>query len=164
MSNKTTDSNTKRLDLEALSFAQGRNFLYAIGINQYHHFPKLNNAVKDVLSLSEILVSKYNFKQDDVLLLLDDEATRSNILGFFRKIIKTVSDDDNVIIFFSGHGFYDTSLDEGYWLPVDARHEDSVGEFISNTSIAGYIRAMRAKHVFLISDSCFSSNLLQIQR
>jgi len=159
MINKTAGLNS----VEAQLFNKGRNFLFAIGINQYHHFPKLNNAVKDVLSLSEILISKYNFNQENVLLLLDEEATRSNILNFFRQIIKTVSNDDNVLIYFSGHGLYDTSLDEGNWLPVDARHEDGNAEFISNTSIAGYIRAMKAQHVFLISDSCFSSSLLQRQ-
>jgi len=163
MGNKTLDFNSVISNFNAQSFDRGQNFLFAIGINQYHHFPKLNNAVKDVLSLSEILMAKYSFSQDKIVLLLDEEATRNNILDFFRRIIKTVNNEDNVIIFFSGHGLYDNVLDEGYWLPVEAR-QDNVAEFISNTSIAGYIRAMKAKHVFLISDSCFSSHLLQIQR
>ena len=51
-------------------------------------------------------------------------------------------------------------MDEGYWLPIDAV-EDSFTNWISNSSIVSSVRAMEAKHVMVVADSCFSGTLVR---
>ena len=52
----------------------------------------------------------------------------------------------------------DDAAEEGYWLGVDANLEDD-SSWISNTSLASTLRAMKAKHVLVVSDSCYSGAL-----
>ena len=48
--------------------------------------------------------------------------------------------------------------DEGYWLPVDAE-KDIETNWISNSHMTTTLRAIRAKHVMVVADSCYSGKL-----
>ena len=63
-----------------------------------------------------------------------------------------------MLIYYAGHGSLDVGSDEGYWLPVDAETDNPVN-WISNNNITGQLRAMRAKHVMVVADSCYSGKL-----
>jgi hypothetical protein len=52
----------------------------------------------------------------------------------------------------------DEEADEGYWLPIDAR-KDNMLAWISNSSITTSLRAIKAKHVLIVADSCYSGKL-----
>ena len=65
--------------------------------------------------------------------------------------------EDKVIIYYSGHGFLRNET--GYWIPVDAS-PGKRGQFIRNEVIRGCIKDIRARHILLISDSCFSGSLV----
>ncbi len=38
----------------------------------------------------------------------------------FKWAVKTVTPNDNILIYFSGHGEYDEDFDTGYWIPIEA--------------------------------------------
>ena len=69
-------------------------------------------------------------------------------------------EDDNLLLYYAGHGYYDEDVDLGYWLPVDADLE-SKRNWIRNSTITDTIKGMQAKHVLLVADSCFSGTLLR---
>ena len=52
-----------------------------------------------------------------------------------------------------------TRTNFGYWIPFDAK-KGSTANYILNSTIQDYIRVLPAKHILLISDSCFSGSLL----
>jgi hypothetical protein len=145
-------------DLAASQEKGGRAFIFAIGINAYQHFQPLEYAATDVQHLVQVLTGRYQFDQADVKLLLDEDATRSNIHRHFRHLAQTVQKNDSVVVLFSGHGTYDKVLDKGYWIPVDARPEDT-GSYIANIEIAGFLESINSLHTLVISDSCFSGKL-----
>lgn len=145
-------------DLAASQEKGGRAFIFAIGINAYQHFQPLEYAATDVQHLVQVLTGRYQFDQADVKLLLDEDATRSNIHRHFRHLAQTVQKTDSVVVLFSGHGTYDEVLDKGYWIPVDARPEDT-GSYIANIEIAGFLESINSLHTLVISDSCFSGKL-----
>jgi uncharacterized caspase-like protein len=103
--------------------------------------------------VSNVLKNNYGFQ---VTLLTD--AKRSDILSMFAKLRDTLSSKDNLLIYYAGHGFLDAEADEGYWLPVDATKENEV-YWISNSTITTQLKAMQAKHVLVIADSCYSGKL-----
>jgi uncharacterized caspase-like protein len=74
------------------------------------------------------------------------------------KLRDTLSSKDNLLIYYAGHGFLDAEADEGYWLPVDATKENEV-YWISNSTITTQLKAMQAKHVLVVADSCYSGKL-----
>ena len=67
---------------------------------------------------------------------------------------------DNLLIYYAGHGELDNDEERGYWLPIDA-DTTKRSKWINNSYILDNIKATKAKHVLLISDSCFSGSLLQ---
>ena len=133
--------------------ARGKNYLLAIGIDQYQHVGKLSNAVRDARMVSDLLEERYGFEERQ--LLIDGEATRRGIRNVLREQIRRVGKEDNLVIYFSGHGHYDQLINEAYWVPVDARFGDDT-DYVSYDYIQKSIRAMDAHHIFLVVDSCYS--------
>ena len=60
-----------------------------------------------------------------------------------------LKENDNLLIYYAGHGELDKAENRGYWLPVDASYELR-SKWISNTRIVDRIKATKAKHVLLI--------------
>lgn len=143
--------------------ANTRNFLFAIGIDSYHHWPMLNNAVKDVKDISQVLTEQYQFDADHVYLITNEEATEANIYRKIRELKREVKEEDNLIFLYSGHGHYDQEFDEGYWVPVDA-NQDTEDRYISNSNIIKRVNAIKTHHTLLIVDSCFSGTLVVQKR
>ena len=73
-----------------------------IGINKYQNVQGLDYAVKDAESIQEILMELFDFKQDNIVLLRDEEATRSEIMQAFSNITKKAKSNDRILIFFAG--------------------------------------------------------------
>jgi|GEM_PF-758508 len=144
-------------------FPKGKNYLFAIAIDEYEHCPHLYNAVKDAEDLIAILTEKYCFEKANVIALFNEKATEAGIIHSFRDLARSLSAQDNLLIYFSGHGEYDEVFKEGYWLPVNAK-QGAFEDYIPNSKIRTVLNAMEARHIFLVSDSCFSGSLFMQYR
>jgi len=131
----------------------GRYHAIVIGNNNYRALPKLNTAVNDARVVAQLLEKSYNY---NVTLL--ENATRYDILTAFGKMRNELTGRDNLLIYYAGHGWIDSDGDEGYWLPVDATRSSRVN-WVSNASITTDLKALRAKHVLVVADSCYSGKL-----
>ena len=139
--------------------ARGKNYLLAIGINAYRNWPKLNNAVKDASDIVKVLTEQYQFEPDQVIHLFDGEATEANIYDRIRDLKKVISENDSLVVYYSGHGHYDEDFNMGYWVPVDAE-QGREGRYISNSDLITRINAISSKHTLLVVDACFSGTLV----
>ena len=141
----------------ATSAAQNIDFgdYYAliIGNNGYVNLPPLSTPVHDANALAGLLATRYGFNTEVLV-----NVTRAEIMRAFGRYRRLLGSDDNLLIFYAGHGLVDDEADEGYWLGVDASLDDEAS-WIANTSIASNLRAMKAKHVLVVSDSCYSGAL-----
>ena len=136
----------------------GEYWALIIGIDKYQHAPKLESAVKDATGVRDVLVERYGFKRDHVMELLDQQATGSNIQDALYQLGQKAGQNDSVLIYYAGHGQYDEDGRLGWWVPVEAEPKKP-GTFIMDVSILNYVKGMKAKHVYLIADSCFSGTL-----
>ena len=141
----------------------GKNYLLAIGIDKYQQWQVLSNAVKDAREFSDVLTRQYQFDSDQVFTLYDEKATEGNIYTALREMKRRLQPEDNLIVYYSGHGHYDDEIDEGFWIPVDARREDE-SSYISNANIVKRINSLQTQHTLLIVDSCFSGSLVVRKR
>ncbi len=148
----------RNVDGEPYDATKAKNYLMVVGINSYEYWPKLNNAVKDANDVAQTLRSIYKFDFDDVILLTNETATRNNIYKALRDFVTKVTPQDNFMIYFSGHGYFDELLNEGYWVPVDAK-VNSTGDYLSNSDILKVIGNINSQHTFLVADACFSGSL-----
>ncbi|HEX3878382.1 MAG TPA: caspase family protein [Bryobacteraceae bacterium] len=136
----------------------GNGVYYAlvIGINQYRApLPTLQTAVNDAQAVTRILTDRYGFH---VTLLVDRDATRTSILNAFDQYRRTLKDDDNLLIYYAGHGHFDSDAEKAYWQPFDA-DRDMSSNWISADDLTTKIRVLPARHVLVISDSCYSGAL-----
>jgi len=144
------------------SLKTGKYYALIIGIDNYRgEWPKLNNAVRDAKAVEDFLRTSYSF--DKIITLYDNEATRTEIFDTFEWLVENVIEDDNVLIYFSGHGELKKNLKKGFWVPVDATTQ-SVVDLISNSDIHTFIGGIDSKHTLLISDACFAGDIFRSRR
>ncbi len=132
----------------------GKYHALIIGNNNYQNLPKLKNAVNDANSVSKLLESKFNFNTT----ILKD-GTRDQILDAIYSL-RDISKDDNILIYYSGHGIQDKASETAYWQPVDAK-KNRPSSWINEHQIKSELKALKAKHVMVVADSCFSGALLR---
>jgi hypothetical protein len=170
---KTTNDTTQKIKyrgstdpLKGLNVAEekkalqvGSYYALLIGIDNYKgEWAKLDNAVKDAIALEDLLKRKYKF--DAFRTLFNDQATRANIIAELEFLIKNVKENDNVLIYYSGHGDFKQELNKGFWVPIDATTA-STAQCISNNDIQTYLGGIKSKHTLLISDACFSGDIFR---
>lgn len=141
----------------------GKNYIVLIGVNEYDYWNPLHNAVRDCNDLSYVLTSKYQFEEADVITLFNNQATRENILELFERLQDKVEENDNLLIYYAGHGYYDSQAGLGYWVPADARL-NKVPDFIRNSAIHDYLRTIPSHHTLLIADACYAGSLFSSSR
>ena len=144
---------------------KGDLWLLTIGINSYLSWPQLKTAVNDARSVKKVLLKRYHLDPANVIELTDDKATRHNILGAFRDLAKQVKPEDSLIVYYAGHGHIDPITGKGSWIPVESGTDDPTA-WIDNRNITDYlnVNAIKAKHVLMVSDSCFSGDFFRGNR
>ncbi len=134
-------------------FSFGTYHALIIGNNDYQHLPRLETAVNDARTLADILKNRYGFK---TTLLLN--ASRYEIYTALDALRKKVTEKENFLLYYAGHGELDKNNRRGYWLPVDAT-PDSYVNAIPNYTITDILNNMSAKQALVIADTCYSGIL-----
>ena len=123
-----------------------------IGNNDYQQLRKLKTAVTDAREVARVLEQEYGFK---VRLLLD--ATRYDTLAALNDLREKLTEKDNLLIYYAGHGELDERNQRGNWLPVDAE-PNSTTNWISNVAITDVLNASNAQQLLVVADSCYSGH------
>lgn len=147
----TEPRSTSQARLPKLNF--GRYHALIIGNNRYAQFPNLETAVNDAQAMARLLEAQYGF-QTRVL----TDANRYAILSALEEFRSNLTEQDNFLLYYAGHGELDRTNGRGNWLPVDAE-PDSRANWISNVAITDILNSMSAKHIMVIADSCYSGTL-----
>ncbi len=137
----------------------GSYYALVIGNNDYQHLKKLETAVADAQSVSDILAKKYGFKVTTLINVKKDQ-----ILDAFYKINKETGEGDNLLVYYAGHGQLEDvperGFRKGYWIPVDGE-PDNPAKWVSNTDVTDFIWTANARHVLVVANSCYSGALLR---
>ncbi len=142
---------------------KGKNYLLTIGINNYLYWSPLHNATKDCKDIASVLFKEYTFSPDDAIHLTDQDATRENIIEAMQSLEARITADDNLLIYYAGHGYYDHSSKRGYWVPVNAR-QNKIADYIRNSTIHDYLSSINSHNTLLIADACYAGSLFSRNR
>jgi uncharacterized caspase-like protein len=135
----------------------GKYYALVIGNENYQStldMQTLKSPEADAKAIAGLLSQKYGYT---VITLID--ATRDQMLGAMNTLRQTLTEQDNLLIYYAGHGFLDEENNRGYWVPVDAEPYPQTGKWISTNDITDILNSMRAKHVLVVADSCYSGAL-----
>ena len=131
----------------------GRRYALLIGVNAYAGLPPLKTALADAQAVASTLRSFYGF-ETEVL----PNAKRDDILSALNRYRRRLAPEDSMLIYYAGHGHFDRTLGKAYWLPADAAPDDTTHWIISD-DITSSVKALPARHVLIVSDSCYSGTL-----
>ncbi|WP_158281476.1 caspase family protein [Sediminitomix flava] len=152
----------KDLELD-INKSDGKYYALLIGVQDYGD-PEINsltNPINDVTDLNKILIENYEFEGENVQILKN--PSRSSIVESFDLLRAKMTAEDNLLIFFAGHGYWDDSSKLGFWLPSDAKR-NSTANWLGNSRLKDYISSIPSKHTLLIADACFSGGIFQTRK
>jgi hypothetical protein len=148
---------TKKVDTRSLNkkLTDGKYYALIVGINRYKQIGQLENAAKDAIAVDTLLKSQYGF---ETTLILEEQATRDNIMKALNEYRKKLKEDDSLMIYYSGHGHFDPDTGTSFWMPVDADQDDTT-RWLEAKSITDQLKLMSTKHILVMADSCFSGTM-----
>jgi hypothetical protein len=121
-----------------------------IGNNDYRLLRPLRTAVNDAREVASVLGDQYGFS---VALLLN--ANRYEMLSALNALRARLGENDNLLVYYAGHGELDRVNQRGHWLPIDAE-PGSPANWISNISVTDILNAMAVHQLLVVADSCYS--------
>lgn len=145
----------------------GRKYALVIGISKYKNnlrgVPNLEYADVDARSIYEFLQQPAagGFSREDMLMLVNEEATNAGIRQALTNFIAKASADDLLLIFFAGHGAPDPSAPQNlYLIAYDTSVEDMSETALAMSDLRRYIEQnIKSKRVVLLLDACHSAGL-----
>ena len=120
--------------------------------------PDLSGPLSDVKRFEVLLSDKYGFASNQISVIAD--PSRSDILEALIEKRKTLKKEDNLIVFFGGHGLWNQDSLMGYWLPSDYQSGD-LGTGVANSELKKILEDIKSKHILLISDACYSGSIFK---
>jgi len=133
----------------------GKYYALLIGNSDYEtkgKYDDLKSPKNDVTKLSKLLKSKYDFER----VITSIDVTRNEFFNKIDELKNLVTDNDYVLIYYSGHG--EKVGNERYWIPVNASKDNrrnwfNVADLTS--SFKGDAPEIPSYHLALLVDSCW---------
>ncbi|MEA2490453.1 MAG: uncharacterized protein QOH21_2245 [Acidobacteriota bacterium] len=133
----------------------GRFFAVVIGNGQYEHLPAVSSAEHDARAMAAVLRDAYGF---EVTLLLN--AKRATILATLYEMSKNLAENDNLVLFYAGHGRRDLRNRRGWWLPVDADTDpDMRRNWVPNQEVSDRLALIPARHILVLADASYVGDI-----
>jgi len=131
-----------------------------IANNEYEDetIQNLNNPIKDAEQVYSVLTSNYTFEELNITFL--QNATRADIITSLDLLSEKITPNDNLLIYYAGHGWWDPEAKNGYWLPSDANSNIKTNWF-RNSTLVNYVKEIKSKHTLLITDACFGGSIFE---
>lgn len=135
-------------------------YIIAVGVSEYTNYPSkhLEYAVNDAENIIKKFRASDMYNKVHPFLLTDSNATRGKIIPL-RKVLMNSTVDDQVIIFFSGHGTIDTASLEFYFCTgnFDAAKPASTG--ITFNEMEYLLDSIPSRKKIFLIDACHSGEL-----
>jgi hypothetical protein len=135
---------------------QPRSYGLIIGVEQYRDLPSPTGARRDAERFRALLTESMGLPERNVRMLLDDQATRGDVLTQLRWLEESVSAGDRVYFYFSGHGSPQTTDGASFLLPYEASLESLEYTGIALTELLSRLEDTGARDVLAFVDACFS--------
>ena len=128
-----------------------------IGVGRYSTMPVLKYSDDDAYQYYAFLKSPEGGALPDKQLrvLVDEDATRANILTTMRQVFLKADENDVIVFYFSGHGL------PGAFLPQDY---DGMNNKLYHNEVKAILEQSKAKHKICIADACHSGSLLAMKQ
>jgi len=153
-SNGTIIKNNRKVQTKQF----GEYYALLIYVDDYTNLPKLETPRYDIEKIEEILKSRYGFKETNIV---SNPRNGDELIEVLDNYITKIKRDDNLLIYYAGHGSFEERMGAGFWQLKDARENSRVGWIPIESAINNTLNMINAKHILVISDSCYSGAILR---
>ena len=151
------ESLKESVNVRGLHTDTGRTFIFALGVSDYsdNKIPKLRYPGKDAEDIVKLFSNKSS--KVEAKSFVDSQVTRDLLLRIKKQLLNTKV-DDQVIIFYAGHGKTD---DDGnlYLLTHDTSFSDPKKNSIPYEEIESLLDNIPARNKLLLIDACNAGEL-----
>ena len=139
-----------------------KNRALVIGISEYPDPAwKLPAVAADVREIAKLLGSRNGtFKDEEVLVLTDAEATSAAIQKALKDVLRTAKAGEAVFVYFAGHGTVDPTDNSFYFVSYDAELSDLAATAVPLTGIRDCFDKSASQRAFLWLDFCHCGGIL----
>jgi|TARA_B100000315_G_scaffold33262_1_gene27952 copper chaperone CopZ len=130
-----------------------------IGIDKYKYSDQLNYAVKDAEAVKDMLISKFDYPEENIRYLTNEDATLSNIKLNLGEVATSAGREDRILIFYSGHGETSVGADKsetGYIVPYEGKIDNLYATGLAMDDILRTCQLSKSKHMLFLMDACYS--------
>ena len=130
----------------------GKQKALLFATDTYHSWTDLLNPINDARAIARDLKDLYGFDVE-IAENYNKEQVMLKIKEYARQNYET---NDQLFIFFAGHGQFDEVFKEGYVVASDSKFDDeSKSSYIAHSNLKTYINSIPCRHIFLVMDVCF---------
>ncbi|MEO6550094.1 MAG: tetratricopeptide repeat protein [Ferruginibacter sp.] len=125
------------------------------------NIPSLKGPLTDMKKIYNLLTKNYFFTPENTDTLVS--ASRANILETIIKKANAMGENDNLLVFYAGHGEMIKQPDqseEGFLVPQDAVR-GKLSSYVSSDDLLRTIKYSKARHILFIADACFAGSLFR---
>ena len=130
-----------------------------VGINDYpYEGNDLNGCVNDANAWANLLHSHYDFADSDIKILLDTDATKSNIMNGLKNLLTDAGEGDVLVFTNSSHGSYvtETGGDEPKYDEILCPYDISDNQIVDDELREIFQNVSKDVHLTVILDNCHS--------
>ncbi len=152
--------NSTETEIVAVTAKEGKNYCLLIAAQNYADasIPSLENPIQDAVRLKLVLKKNYRFSDEEIFTLFNPSA--NDIKRQLLELTNIIQPEDNLLIFYAGHGIWVEKEKKGYWLMTDAKRSDP-NSWVSNKDVLNLIAKLPSRHTLLITDACFSGGVFK---
>jgi hypothetical protein len=134
------------------AYGSGTTYALMFASNVYDYYSDLVNPVLDAQTIAMELGESYGVVSEVVI-----NPTLAETAAVIREYAsRSYKPEDNLMVFFAGHGVYDEVFREGYVISRDSRMDDlGKTSYLSHSNLRTMINNIDCPHIFLVMDVCF---------
>jgi hypothetical protein len=161
-SHRPTSQNNRGLSVTTANQQQpavqsGKNYALLFAGNDYRYWPRLNNPADDATTIAQELQTTYGF--DKPAPEVEKDSTSGHIIDVLHTYAeKAYAPNDQLFIYFAGHGFFDPIEHEGFLVGADSRSQQddtSHSTYLNFSRLSKIIDNIPAPHIFVVLDVCY---------
>lgn len=136
-----------------MAYAYNNTYALVVGIADYKNSNDLTYTVGDAKMFANFLASKKGGKVpvENIVLLVNNGATKANIMAYAKSLFSKAGKDDRVIFYFSGHG------GSGFFAPYDCG--DSWDSYLYYDEVKSMFRSAKCSTKLLFADACCAGGM-----
>lgn len=132
--------------------ANRKDYALIFATDNYEIWDDLVNPINDAKTIEGILKDKYGFQTEVILNATLEEMTAK----LYDYNIKRFNPQDQLFVFFAGHGYYDDVLGEGYVVAANSLMNDKgKNSYLAHSILRQRLENIKCEHIFLTMDVCF---------